>query len=211
MHLDHVSYATSPGSFVPTLQRIGSQLGASFTDGGVHPRFGTRNVVLACARGTYVEVVTTLDHPAADRAPFGQAVSRRAAEGGGWLGWVVSVDDIAPIEQRLGRPSVPGHRVLPTGEELSWRQIGVLDLLRDPQLPFFVCWDRASRHPATGAPGTIRLSSLEIAGAPDAVDDWLGESVAAAMDDVSVEWIDDDDPGLAAVHFQTASGSVRID
>ncbi|WP_223835591.1 VOC family protein [Streptomyces venezuelae] len=79
----------------------------------MHPRFGTRNFILPLSGGTYVEVVTTLDRPAADRAPFGQAVARRAAEGGGWLGWVVSVDDIAPVETRLGRTFAEGHTDAP--------------------------------------------------------------------------------------------------
>ena len=32
-------------------------------------------------------VVEVLDHPASDKAPFGQAVRARSADGGGWLGW----------------------------------------------------------------------------------------------------------------------------
>jgi len=129
VHLDHVSYAVTPGAFVPTLQRLGAALGASFADGGVHPGFGTRNVVLPCAGGTYIEIVSPLDHPAVDRVPFGRAVKEKADDGGGWLGWVVGVDSLEPIEQRLGRHSVEGHRILPSGERLSWQQIGVLDLL----------------------------------------------------------------------------------
>ncbi|MET8755556.1 VOC family protein, partial [Streptomyces sp. NPDC004667] len=66
MRLDHVSYAVARDSFVSTVQWIGSALGAGFVDGGVHPRFGTRNFILPLSGGTYVEVVTTLDHPAAD-------------------------------------------------------------------------------------------------------------------------------------------------
>ena len=67
----------------------------SSVDGGVHPRFGTRNMILPLTDGTYLEVVEVLDHPASDKAPFGQAVRARSALGGGWLGWVVAVDDIA--------------------------------------------------------------------------------------------------------------------
>ncbi|MFM8841739.1 MAG: VOC family protein, partial [Actinomycetota bacterium] len=46
MQLDHVSYATSHDSVIDVVQRIGSQLGASFIDGGIHPQFGTRNFIL---------------------------------------------------------------------------------------------------------------------------------------------------------------------
>ncbi|MFD8638413.1 VOC family protein, partial [Streptomyces sp. NPDC059656] len=56
MRLDHVSYAVARDSFVSTVQWIGSALGAGFVDGGVHPRFGTRNFILPLSGGTYVEV-----------------------------------------------------------------------------------------------------------------------------------------------------------
>ena len=51
-------------------------------------------MILPLADSTYLEIVEVLDHPASDKAPFGQAVRARSALGGGWLGWVVAVDDI---------------------------------------------------------------------------------------------------------------------
>jgi hypothetical protein len=118
MRLDHLSYAVSNHELVDTVQRLGQQLGGSFTDGGRHPRFGTRNFVLPIEGGVYVEVVAALDHPASDKAPFGQAVKARAEDGGGWLGLAVAVEDISPFEQRLGRESVEGHRVRPDGYDI---------------------------------------------------------------------------------------------
>ncbi len=47
MRLDHVSFAAGPDGLASTAQRIGGLLGATFIDGGVHPRFGTRNMTLA--------------------------------------------------------------------------------------------------------------------------------------------------------------------
>ena len=90
MRLDHVSYACAPGELAEVVQRIGSELGAAFVDGGIHPSFGTRNFILPLANDVYVEVVAALDHPAAEKAPFGRAVRHRAEEGGGWLAWVVA-------------------------------------------------------------------------------------------------------------------------
>src|SRR5215211_6217151 len=110
MRLDHLSYAAGPDGLTSTARRIGDLLGERFADGGIHPRFGTRNMVLPLSAGTYIEVVEVLDHPASDKAPFGQAVRARSMLGGGWLGWVVAVDDITKVEERLGRESVPGNR-----------------------------------------------------------------------------------------------------
>ena len=122
VRLDHVSYAVGIDEFPSTVSRLGALLGAPFTDGGVHPRYGTRNAVLPLAHGCYVEVVTPLDHPSTDAMPFGRAVRRRAELGGGWLGWVVGVDDITTFEKRLGRPSAEGHRRRPDGVLLERRQ-----------------------------------------------------------------------------------------
>ena len=113
MRLDHLSYAVGPDGIEGTTSRLSALLGETFHDGGVHPRFGTKNRILPLSDGIYVEIVAVLDHPASDKVPFGQAVRDRSAAGGGWLGWVVAVDDIAPVEERLGRLAVQGNRHRP--------------------------------------------------------------------------------------------------
>lgn len=208
MRLDHVSYACAPGELAEVVQRIGSDLGAPFTDGGIHPSFGTRNFILPLADGTYIEVVAALDHPAADKAPFGRAVRQRADEGGGWLAWVIGVDDIATIEARLGRESVAGHRVRPDGAELTWRQIGILDLLDDPQMPYFIEWQSGSEHPSS--PGSdIRLASIEMCGDADALVQWVSDTGGDLG--ISLTWVDAEDRGIAACNFLTPRGFVRVD
>lgn len=212
MRLDHLSFAAGPDGLAATAERIGGMLGTSFIDGGVHPRFGTRNMVLPLAGKTYIEVVEVLDHPASDKAPFGQAVRARSALGGGWLGWVVAVDDITVVEQRLGREAVPGNRHRPDGTELLWKQIGVNGLIADPQLPFFIKWEISDAlHPSHGANEDYSLDCLEIAGDPQRVSEWLGESVEAPLEDVKVEWVaPNGTPGVVAAQLQTPNGLVRI-
>ncbi|CAN5494969.1 hypothetical protein BH11ACT8_BH11ACT8_00060 [soil metagenome] len=212
MRLDHLSFAAGPDGLHATADRIGALLGCEFTDGGIHPRFGTRNMTLALADNTYIEIVEALDHPASDKAPFGQAVKARSALGGGWLGWVVAVDDITPVEERLGRSAVVGNRHRPDGTELRWRQIGVNGLLADPQLPFFIQWDTsADLHPSAGADGSYALACLEIAGDPHRVSEWLGETVESPLEDVKVEWVaPNGTPGILAVQVQTPGGLVRF-
>jgi len=212
MRLDHVSYAAGPDGLAGTAERIGELLGKSFADGGVHPRFGTRNMILPLSDHTYLEVVEVLDHPASDKAPFGQAVRARSALGGGWLGWVVAVDDLGDFERRLGREAVAGNRYRPDGVELTWQQIGVNGLISDPQLPFFIKWSIPDDlHPSAGADGDVSLACLEIAGDPQRVSEWLGESVEAPLEDVKVEWVaPHGTPGILAASFLTPQGLVRI-
>jgi Glyoxalase-like domain len=211
MQLDHLSFAAGPEGANLTAARLGNLLGARFSDGGFHPRFGTRNLTLPLAGGRYLEVVEVLDHPAADKAAFGQAVRARSADGGGWLGWVVAVDDLQPIERRLGRPAIEGHRHLPDGNLLEWEQLGVRGLQADPQLPFFVHWlSDAGAHPSVGGRDTALLR-IEIAGDPERVDDWLGGASAVVLHDIDIDWVaPNGQPGLIAATFGTPNGVVRI-
>ncbi|WP_375485909.1 VOC family protein [uncultured Jatrophihabitans sp.] len=213
MRLDHLSYAAGPEGLAACAQRLGSRLGAGFRDGGIHPSFGTRNFVLPLEHGCYLEVVEALDHPAADRAPFGRAVRARGESGGGWLAWAVAVDDISVIEQRLGRTAARGHRRRPDGFDLLWRQIGINDVSEDPQLPFFTAWESDPEHHPSHGGSDIELQSLEIAGDEPTVDAYLGESSREPLDGVDVEWSapDDGDTGLIAATFNTPRGRVRLD
>ncbi len=214
MRLDHVSYATPLDQLATTAQRIGTASGVAYMDGGRHPRFGTTNVIIPLAHGTYIEVVAPLDHPAALKVPFGQAVRARAQAGGGWMGWVVAVDDMTPIEARLGRPAVEGHRVRPDGFDLRWRQLGILDMMADPQLPYFVAWQTDSRHHPSWDGGPASLVSLDICGSAHRICQWLDEPESHPLDGIDVNWLALDDPGcpgLAAVTLGTPNGYVRID
>ena len=212
MRLDHIVFAAGPEGLAGTAARLSALLGEEFQDGGVHPRFGSRNRILPLTDGTYLELVEVLDHPASDKAPFGQAVRARSELGGGWMGWVVAVDDIAPLEERLGRESVKGNRHRPDGTELLWKQLGVKGLQSDPQLPYFIQWaTESAEHPSTGSTGAISLEALEIAGDPARVTEWLGAPVEQPLEDVKVEWVaPNGTPGIVAVAFQTPNGLVRI-
>ena len=215
MRLDHVSYVTTHDQLADTVQRLGARLGSTFVDGGVHPRFGTRNFTLPLQNGHYIEVVCPLDHPASDSSPFGKAVSKRAAEGGGWLTWVVSVDDVSKIEARLGRQAVDGHRTKPDGTDIRWKQIGVLGTLEDRQLPFFIEWIE-NHHPSTDGKAIAKIVKVEIAGDPVRIEEWLESDLTNALgNEVEVVWLSPADTegesGIVAVHLMTPSGVIRID
>lgn len=214
MRIDHVSYAAGPEGLQETAERLGEQLGVRPMDGGIHPRFGTRNVILPLADNRYLEVVGCLDHPASDKAPFGQAVKARSERGGGWMAWVVSVDDLAPVEERLGRGAVDGNRHTPEGVELEWKQIGVKNVIDHGNLPFFVRWISAPEvHPSQLASSTARLSGLTIGGEAPVVRAWLGIGDQPEGDfesNVEFGFVEDDEPALYDVTFETAHGTVTI-
>lgn len=213
MRLDHVSYAVGPDGMQATVDRIVDALGVERVKGGIHPRFGTRNAIIPLTNRQYLEIVEVLDHPSADKAPFGQAVRNRSLIGGGWMGWCVTVDDLSPFEKRLGRQSVVGNRKFPDGTELTWQQIGIKGLIADPQVPYLLRWDEGSEelHPSQAMAPEAELMRLSIAGSPDRVAEWLGCPDADPFEDVDVEWVaPSGTPGIMSVTFRTPRGEVTI-
>ncbi len=212
MHLDHVTFAAGPEGLAAATARLEEQLGAQFLDGGVHPRFGTRNMILPLTNRQYLEVVEVLEHPASEKAAFGQAVRERTEAGGGWLGWCISVDDITEVERRIGRHAVPGNRRRPDGFNLEWVQIGTSSMRADPQLPYVTKWlIEDSEHPSQVGPAEIELTALDIAGSPQRLADWLGETAVDTLEQIDVNWIAPNAlPGILSATFSTANGDVRI-
>ncbi|GAA2009831.1 hypothetical protein GCM10009755_20890 [Brevibacterium samyangense] len=214
MHLDHVSFASEPDGYRATADRISAQLGIEYYDGGVHPRFGTRNLIFPLESGHYIEVVEALEHPASLSTPYGQAVRARSELGGGWMGWCVGVTDLDAVEDRLERKAVDGNRTPPdTGVELRWKQIGVKGLIADPQLPYFIHWISAKdQHPSARGTGTgVEIDALQIAGNRDRLREWLGTDVPKPIPEINIDWTAPHAaPGLMAVTLRTPNGPVTL-
>ena len=214
MRLDHISYATTHDQLADTVQRLGSRLGCTFADGGIHPRYGTRNFTAPLKNGQYIEVVCPLDHPATESTPWGKAVSKKANEGGGWLTWVFSTEDVAPIEAKFGRPALEGHRLRPDGKDLKLKQIGVLEISESPELPFFIQW-LTPEHPSNEATGTSKITKMEIASKGELDESWFKSEILGGLGGVNVSWIDpsanDGEKGIVAVEFETPNGKVLVD
>jgi hypothetical protein len=189
MRLDHVSYAASHDQISDVVNRIGSQIGTAFVDGGIHPKFGTRNFTAPLLNGQYIEVVCPLDHPATDVTPFGKAVKKKADAGGGWLTWVLASDDMNSIEKRIGRGSVSGHRRKPDGTVLTWDQIGVLNVIEDAQLPFFVKW-KTGLHPSQDGLPIARIKKISINGLSKNIEEWTGLELDSSIPEIKIyeEW-----------------------
>jgi len=212
MRLDHVSYVASHDQISDTVQRIGSQIGTAFVDGGIHPRFGTRNFTAPLLNGQYIEVVCALDHPAAEQTAFGQAVSKKAAEGGGWLTWVFSTDDIAPIETAIGRPAIDGHRRRPDGTDLKWKQVGVKELLTDPELPFFIQWEDGN-HPSEVGTAVSAIKEITFANSDPLERTSFKDQVTSALNSTGISLSiqnDAEDIGIQSIRFNNGSQSVEI-
>jgi hypothetical protein len=214
MRLDHVSYVASHDQISDVVNRIGSQIGTAFIDGGIHPKFGTRNFTAPLLNGQYIEVVCPLDHPATDATPFGQAVKKKAEAGGGWLTWVFNVEDISIIEEKFGRKAIEGNRRKPDGTELRWKQIGVKQITEGSELPFFVQW-LVPNHPSKDGNPKSELKMISLASKDQLTKSLFQDEIYKSIKDFDIEWIDkasnENSKGIISLTILTQSGNINID
>ena len=214
MRLDHVSYVASHDQISDVVNRIGSQIGTAFVDGGIHPKFGTRNFTAPLLNGQYIEVVCPLDHPATDTNPFGQAVKKKAEAGGGWLTWVFSSSDLGKVEEKFGRKAADGSRTRPDGSELKWKQIGVKDIMGSGELPFFIQW-LTEMHPSKDGNSVAKIAKIIIADDEQLADSWFKDEIKSGLNGVEIEWVkpelNDGDKGIVAVELQVNNNKIRLD
>jgi hypothetical protein len=203
MRLDHVSYVASHDQISDVVNRIGSQIGTAFVDGGIHPKFGTRNFTAPLLNGQYIEVVCPLDHPATDATPFGNAVKKKADAGGGWLTWVLGCKDIRSIESKLNRKAITGLRTLPDGTELRWKQIGVLDMIENSSTPFFVEW-LTKRHPSSDGVPVASMAKIYLVN-PSKTSEMFQSAIKIinTQDDIIIDKRDE--------NFESGKGIIQID
>ena len=214
MRLDHVSYVASHDQISDVVNRIGSQIGTAFIDGGIHPKFGTRNFTAPLLNGQYIEVVCPMDHPATDATPFGRAVKKKSEEGGGWLSWVFNVDDISLIEDKFGRKAVEGNRKKPDGTELKWKQIGVKDIFLMNELPFFVQW-QTKNHPSEDGIAEARIKKFYISSENKLEKSFFNKEIQNSLTDTDIEWTNpsqtDSYIGINSVDFETRNGLICVE
>ena len=214
MRLDHVSYVASHDQISDVVNRIGSQIGTAFIDGGIHPKFGTRNFTAPLLNGQYIEVVCPLDHPATDATPFGQAVKKKAEAGGGWLTWVFSSNELSKVEDKFGRKAADGYRTRPDGSELKWKQIGVKEIAGAGELPFFIQW-LTENHPSKDGNSVAKISKIVIADDEKLADSWFKDEIESGLKDVLIEWVkpeeNDGEKGIVAVELTVNNTKIRLD
>lgn len=171
MKIDHVLYAAADLDEVAA--RIERAHGLASYAGGDHPLFGTGNVIVPLG-DAYIELIGVTDPAVAAQNPLGVMVGDLAARGGGWMTWVVAVEDIDAHAVRVGSFVIPGHRVRPDGATVSWRAAGMERMLEDRRYPFFIEWDDPAAHPGAraGAPSSI---VVEVAAEEEGVRAWLGD------------------------------------
>jgi Glyoxalase-like domain len=210
MEIDHVSYVTSHSQISDVINRIGLLIGSPFIDGGIHPRFGTRNFTAPLKNGQYIEVVCPIDHPATDQTNFGIAVRQKALNGGGWFAWVIRTTDIEEMEKRIERKAIEGDRVKPNGTKLKWKQLGVKELSKNGHFPFFVQW-QSDNHPSKDLEGKASISAINLRGPRVDLNSWIDSDIANYKQ-IALEDTDKTaESEIVSVTFESNGNLIEID
>jgi hypothetical protein len=210
MEIDHVSYVTSHDQISDVINRIGLLIGSPFIDGGMHPRFGTRNFTAPLKNGQYIEVVCPIDHPATDQTNFGIAVKQKALSGGGWFAWVIRTSNIEEIEKRIDRKAIDGDRVKPDGAKLKWKQLGVKELSKNGHFPFFVQW-LSENHPSKDLEAKASITSINLNGSKKELNSWIDSDVSKYNQVKLVEDSTNIDSEITSITFESNGNLIEID
>jgi len=210
MEIDHVSYVTSHDQISDVINRIGLLIGSPFIDGGMHPRFGTRNFTAPLKNGQYIEVVCPIDHPATDQTNFGIAVKQKALSGGGWFAWVIRTSNIEEIEKRIDRKATEGDRVKPDGAKLKWKQIGVKELSKNGHFPFFVQW-LSENPPSKDLEAKASITSINLNGSKKELNSWIDSDDSNYNQIKLVEDNKNIDSEITSVTFESNGNLIEID
>lgn len=137
--------------------------GVQPTVGGRHPGAGTRNALVSLGKRTYLEIMG----PDPEAATGSSKTRLGALASLTPVGWAIGTTTLAQDAVRLrdvgfetGTPS-QGSRVQPDGLVLRWTSLSVR-LPDTRHSPFFIEWDRDTRHPASTSPPRCRLEALMI-------------------------------------------------
>jgi glyoxalase-like protein len=206
LRIDHVVYAVR--DLDSAAARFEQAYGLLSTAGGVHPRWGTANRIVALGGARYLELIAVVDPDVAASSVLGRAIEDRTATGDRWFALCLGDDDIDATARRLGFVVEPGSRTLPDGREVAWRGAGIDDPRRTPDRPFFIAWTgEPDLHPgARRAPhpsGATDIAWVEVAGDADGFRVWTGDA------GLPVRFVDGAE-GVVAVALHTPDGELVI-
>ena len=206
LRIDHAVYAVR--DLEAAAARFDERYGLAATPGGVHPRWGTGNRIVALGGDRYLELIAVVDPSVAATTVLGRAIAERTVDGEGWFALCLGDDAIASTAGRLGLALEPGSRAMPDGRVVSWRGAGIDDPSRTPDLPFFIEWTGdADTHPGAQR-GAHRSHATDVAWVEIAGDARrFGAWTAAAS--LPVRFVDGE-PGIVSVGLTTPSGELVV-
>jgi hypothetical protein len=206
LRIDHVVYAVN--DLDAAAARFDETYGLAATPGGVHPRWGTGNRIVALGGDRYLELIAVVDPSVAANTVLGRAIAERTVDGDRWFALCLGDDAIVSTAGRLGLSLDPGSRTMPDGRVVAWRGAGIDDPSRTPDLPFFIEWTGdMDTHPGARA-GAHRSQAtdvawVEIAGDAHRFATWTDAAPLPVR-------FTHGEPGIVSVGMTTPSGELVV-
>ena len=139
--------------------------GVEAMKGGRHPNIGTHNALISLGGNSYLEIIAP-DPEATNLVPA--YLFLKELHTPSLFLWAAGTDDMDELLKRIekaGYPSSginPGSRQRPDGSVLKWRALSIETPVSEGVVPFFIEWDKSSRHPSFDSPKGCTIVSFEI-------------------------------------------------
>lgn len=161
--LDHVILAVRD---LPEAVRDRESIGLVPTDGGTHPKVGTRNALVRFPDGSFLELIAIDDREQlAEYAPTLLALIERYADGP--FSWALRTDDIEGAARALAdagfqvQPIWPGEALRNSGKVARWRTLHI----QEPGFPFLVQYEAGpTAEPSPEGLPAVGITGVRLAG-----------------------------------------------
>jgi len=140
--------------------------------GGKHPGVGTHNALVSLGDKVYLEIIAP--DPEANSLVEDYAFLKELKSPSlfYWAAHTENIDNLLQLITKSGKPNSginEGSRKKPDGTLLKWKALS-LESKQDGLLPFFIQWDKQSKHPAQESPKGCTIDSY-----------WLESPAAVAL------------------------------
>ncbi len=146
------------------IQFMKDKTGIEAVRGGKHPHIGTHNALLSLGEKVYLEIIA----PDPDANSLIEAYTFLKEMNTPaifmWAARTDKMDDLLKRVQAAGYKNSgisPGSRQRADASILKWRSLSVETGINSV-VPFFIEWDKSSKHPAIDSPKGCTIKSFEI-------------------------------------------------
>lgn len=163
LYYDH--FLLGCASLEAGIQFIKERTGVEAIKGGKHPGIGTHNALISLANNTYLEIIAP-DPEANSLLP--DYVFLKELTTPQLFYWAMRTEDIDELVKQIKKAGFahsginPGSRQRTDGSVLKWRSLSVDASTQAGVVPFFIEWDKSSRHPSLDSPAGCSILSFEI-------------------------------------------------
>jgi hypothetical protein len=146
------------------IQFIKDKTGIEALKGGKHPHIGTHNALLSLGEKVYLEIIAPDPEAKSLINEYAFLKEMSAPALIMWAARTDNMDDLLKRVQQAGYKNSgisPGSRQRADGTVLKWRSLSVETGINSV-VPFFIEWDKSSRHPSIDSPKGCSVDNFEI-------------------------------------------------